>query len=170
MIAFVKGILDTVDADRVVVENQGVGFEILVPGSVAEGLPETGNEVKLYTYTHVREDALQLYGFLTGDERKMFELLITVNGIGPKGALAILGVMDADTLRFSILAGDDKSIAKAPGIGAKTAAKLILELRDKCSLEMPEGENQSGRGKRPSDDAADARNDAVQALVALGLI
>ena len=158
MIAFVKGILDTVDADRVVVENQGVGFEILVPGSVAEGLPETGNEVKLYTYTHVREDALQLYGFLTGDERKMFELLITVNGIGPKGALAILGVMDAD----------DKSIAKAPGIGAKTAAKLILELRDKCSLEMPEGENQSGRGKRPSDDAADARNDAVQALVALG--
>ncbi len=168
MIAFVKGILDTVDADRVVVENQGVGFEILVPGSVAEGLPETGNEVKLYTYTHVREDALQLYGFLTGDERKMFELLITVNGIGPKGALAILGVMDADTLRFSILAGDDKSIAKAPGIGAKTAAKLILELRDKCSLEMPEGENQSGRGKRPSDDAADARNDAVQALVALG--
>lgn len=168
MIAFVKGILDTVDADRVVVENQGVGFEILVPGSVAEGLPETGNEVKLYTYTHVREDALQLYGFLTGDERKMFELLITVNGIGPKGALAILGVMDADTLRFSILAGDDKSIAKAPGIGAKTAAKLILELRDKCSLEMPEGENQSGRGKQPSDDAADAGNDAVQALVALG--
>lgn len=168
MIAFVKGILDTVDADRVVVENQGVGFEILVPGSVAEGLPETGNEVKLYTYTHVREDALQLYGFLTGDERKMFELLITVNGIGPKGALAILGVMDADTLRFSILAGDDKSIAKAPGIGTKTAAKLILELRDKCSLEMPEGESQSGRGKQPSDDAADAGNDAVQALVALG--
>ena len=168
MIAFVKGILDTVDADRVVVENQGVGFEILVPGSVAEGLPETGNEVKLYTYTHVREDALQLYGFLTGDERKMFELLITVNGIGPKGALAILGVMDADTLRFSILAGDDKSIAKAPGIGTKTAAKLILELGDKCSLEMPEGESQSGRGKQPSDDAADAGNDAVQALVALG--
>ena len=168
MIAYVSGIIDDIAEDNVVVDIGGVGMNVKISADTAARLPGVGEQVKLYTYTHVREDALQLYGFLTGDERKMFELLITVNGIGPKGALAILGVMDADTLRFSILAGDDKSIAKAPGIGAKTAAKLILELRDKCSLEMPEGENQSGRGKRPSDDAADARNDAVQALVALG--
>ncbi|MCH5265954.1 MAG: Holliday junction branch migration protein RuvA [Lachnospiraceae bacterium] len=175
MIAFVKGVLDTIDLDRVVVENQGVGFEILVPGSVAEALPQEGNEVKLYTYTHVREDALQLYGFLTRDEMNMFRMLITVNGIGPKGALGILTAMDVDTLRFAILAGDAKSIAKAPGIGAKTAAKLILELKDKCNLEdMLETEDGlsagSGASGRKAEAGADneARNDAIQALVALG--
>ena len=135
MIAFIKGILNTVSEDRIVVENNGVGFEILVPGSVVGALPQVGNEVKIYTYTYVREDALQLYGFLTRDELDMFKLLITVSGIGPKGALGILTVMDADTLRFAILSDDSKSIAKAPGIGAKTASKLILELKDKCHLE-----------------------------------
>ena len=93
MIAFVKGILDTVSEDRIVVEKNGIGFEIFVPGSVAGALPQVGNEVKIYTYTYVREDVLQLYGFLTRDELDMFKLLITVSGIGPKGALGILSVM-----------------------------------------------------------------------------
>ena len=120
MIHFVKGILDTVSENMVVVENGGIGFEIMVPLSVVSGLPQIGNEVKIYTYTYVRENALQLYGFLTRDELSMFKLLITVSGIGPKGALGILSVMDADALRFAILADDAKSISKAPGIGAKT--------------------------------------------------
>ena len=101
MIAFVKGILDSVSEDRIVVENQGIGFEILVPGSVVQSLPQVGNTVKIYTYTYVREDVLQLYGFLTKDGMDMFKLLITVNGIGPKGALGILSVMDVDTLMLS---------------------------------------------------------------------
>lgn len=169
MIAFVKGILDTVAEDRIVVENNGVGFEIFVPGSVAQALPQAGNAVKIYTYTYVREDILQLYGFLTRDEMDMFKLLITVNGIGPKGALGILTVMDADTLRFAILSDDSKSIAKAPGIGAKTASKLILELKDKCHLEdMLESGVSAVKASGQENTDNDARNDAIQALVALG--
>ena len=169
MIAFVKGMLDTVAEDYIIVENQGIGFELLVPGSVVQALPQIGNTVKVYTYLHVREDAQQLYGFLTKDQLDMFKLLITVNGIGPKGALGILTVMDVDALRLAILSDDAKSIAKSPGIGAKTASKLILELKDKCHLE--DVFNQSPDiGVQPVAGVMDneARNDAIQALVALG--
>lgn len=167
MIGFIKGILDTVKEDRILVENNGIGFEILVPGSVASALPQTGNTVKIYTYTYVREDILQLYGFLTKDELEMFKLLITVSGIGPKGGLGILSAMDVDSLRFAILADDAKSIARAPGIGVKTAGKLILELKDKCHLEDMPGVSEE---PAPASAVADsgARNEAVQALVALG--
>lgn len=168
MLAFVKGKLDTVTGDYIIVENQGNGYEILVPGSVIQAMPQVGNEVKIYTYLYVREDVLQLYGFLTKDQLDMFKLLITVNGIGPKGALGILTVMDVDALRLAILSDDAKSIAKSPGIGAKTAGKLILELKDKCHLEdiLDSGGSQTS----PLTEAADssARNDAIQALVALG--
>lgn len=168
MIAFVKGNLDTVAEDHIIVENQGIGYEILVPGSVVQAMPQVGNEVKIYTYMYVREDVLQLYGFLTKDQMGMFKLLITVNGIGPKGALSILTVMDADTLRLAILSDDAKSIAKSPGIGAKTASKLILELKDKCHIE--DILDAGGGGAQPPVNTADneARNDAIQALVALG--
>lgn len=168
MLAFVKGILDTVREDYIIVENRGNGYEILVPGSVIQAMPQVGNEVKIYTYLYVREDVLQLYGFLTKDQLDMFKLLITVNGIGPKGALGILTVMDVDALRLAILSDDAKSIAKSPGIGAKTAGKLILELKDKCHLE--DILDSGGAAASPLADAADgsARNDAIQALVALG--
>ena len=168
MIAFVKGILDAVAEDYVIVENQGIGFHILVPGSVVQAMPQTGNTVKIYTYTYVREDVLQLYGFLTKDQLEMFQLLITVNGIGPKGALGILTVMDVDALRLAILSDDAKSIAKSPGIGAKTASKLILELKDKCHLEdvFYSDENKESAAVVSVDN--EARNDAIQALVALG--
>ena len=172
MIAFVKGRLDTVCEDRIIMENQGIGYEILVPGSVLSSLPPTGQEMKIYTYTYVREDALQLYGFLTRDELNMFRLLITVSGIGPKGALGILSVMDVDTLRFAILAGDSKAIAKAPGIGAKTAAKLILELKDKCSVEdmLDSGEKRQSGGVDTGAVGGTnaAQGEAIEALVALG--
>lgn len=173
MIHFVKGELETVTENTVVVENQGIGFEIMVPLSVVSNLPQTGNEVKIYTYTYVREDALQLYGFLTRDELAMFKLLITVSGIGPKGALGILSVMDADALRFAILADDAKSISKAPGIGSKTASKLILELKDKMNFEeavgnvLDKGEAAAAAGNSPGDIGT-AANEAIQALVALG--
>lgn len=173
MIQFVRGILDTVSENQIVVENQGIGFGILVPLSVVSALPQTGNEVKIYTYMHVREDAMQLFGFLTKDELAMFQLLITVSGIGPKGALGILSVMDADALRFAILADDAKSISKAPGIGVKTAGRLILELRDKVDFEeaiegaLDRGEmNAAGRSSAGENGAA--ANEAIQALVALG--
>ncbi len=172
MINFVKGELDTVTENSIVVENNGIGFEILVPLSVVSNLPQTGNEVKIYTYTYVREDALQLYGFLTKDELAMFKLLITVSGIGPKGALGILSVMDADALRFAILADDAVSISKAPGVGKKTAGKLILELKDKMDFEeavenvLDKGQAAAGAGD--ASDGGVAANEAIQALVALG--
>lgn len=172
MINFVKGELDTVTENSIIVENNGIGFEILVPLSVVSNLPQTGNEVKIYTYTYVREDALQLYGFLTKDELAMFKLLITVNGIGPKGALGILSVMDADALRFAILADDAVSISKAPGVGKKTAGKLILELKDKMDFEeavenvLDKGQAAAGAGD--ASDGGVAANEAIQALVALG--
>lgn len=172
MINFVKGELDTVTENSIVVENNGIGFEILVPLSVVSNLPQTGNEVKIYTYTYVREDALQLYGFLTKDELAMFKLLITVSGIGPKGALGILSVMDADALRFAILADDAASISKAPGVGKKTAGKLILELKDKMDFEEAvENVLDKGQAAAGAGDAANggvAANEAIQALVALG--
>lgn len=175
MIYYVKGELDTVTENMIVVEKNGIGFEIMVPLSVVSNLPQTGNEVKIYTYTYVREDALQLYGFLTKDELAMFKLLITVSGIGPKGALGILSVMDADALRFAILADDAKSISKAPGIGGKTASKLILELKDKINFEetvehvLDKGESANApQGSGSSADSGMAANEAIQALVALG--
>lgn len=169
MIAMVKGSLELVNENVIVVENHGIGFEILVPGSVVSLLPSVGQEVKLYTYTHVREDAMQLYGFLTRDEMDMFKLLITVSGIGPKGALGILSVMDADTLRFAILAGDAKAIAKAPGLGVKTAGKLILELKDKCSIEdMLGSSGKASAGSGADSSVSETQGEAVEALVALG--
>ena len=173
MIAFVKGILDIVEEDRIIIDHQGMGLELLVPGSILPALPQVGNEVKIYTYMHVREDAIQLFGFRTRDEKDMFRLLITVNGVGPKGALGILSVMDVDSLRFAILSADAKSISRAPGIGSKTAGKVILELKDKCHLEdmlgnlADTGEEQPA-GAVSGEEEREARNDAVQALVALG--
>ena len=166
MIAFVKGILDSVSEDRIVVENQGIGFEILVPGSVAQSLPQVGNTVKIYTYTYVREDVLQLYGFLTKDGMDMFKLLITVNGIGPKGALGILTALDTDALRFAIISDDSKAIARAPGIGSKTASKVILELKDKIAMEdvLPDD---TGFDAAEAPDLS-VRDSAIQALTALG--
>ncbi len=167
MIGFIKGELEYVEGNKIIVDNGGIGYEILVPLSVAENLPQQGNIVTIYTYLHVREDILQLFGFLTRDELNMFKLVITVNGIGPKGALSIFSVMDADSLRYAILSEDTKSITKAQGIGAKAAGKLILELKDKCNLEdllVPKGEEEQVSGSVRND----AVNDAVQALVALG--
>lgn len=168
MIAFVKGVLESMNEDSIIVEKHGIGYEILVSGSVLQALPRVGNEVKIYTYTHVREDALQLFGFLTRDDLAMFKLLITVSGVGPKGALGILTVMDANALRMAILTDDAKAIARSPGIGAKTAGKVILELRDKMSSDalLPDFLSEDAAGIGSADTSV--VQDAIQALTALG--
>lgn len=166
MIAFVKGILDTLDENSIVVENNGIGYEILVPGSVIQALPQRGNEVKIFTYTHVREDALQLFGFLSRDGLEMFKLLIKVNGVGPKGALGILTALDTDALRFAIISDDSKAIARAPGIGSKTASKVILELKDKIAMEDVLLDD-TGFDAAEAPDLS-VRDSAIQALTALG--
>lgn len=171
MIAYIKGILVDITEDGIVLENQGIGYDIRVPLSVLNQLPSIDRELKIYTYMYVREDALQLYGFLTKDDLNLFKLLITVNGIGPKAALGILSTISPDDFRFAVLADDAKTIAKSPGIGAKTASKLILELKDKLKLEdvFEQKLNHTKENERIEEESVSSiRNDAIQALTALG--
>ena len=135
MFAYLIGRVAGVTEDNLVLEVGQIGFNVKIPASLPSLLPPVGGEVKIYTYTCVREDAFQLYGFLSQDELDMFRLLITVSGIGPKGGLAILSAMSADDVRLAVLTQDAKAIARAPGVGPKTAQRLILELKDKISME-----------------------------------
>ena len=167
MISYIKGELVEVTEDSVVLDHGGMGFSIMMPGSILAKLPAIGSELKVHTYLYVKEDVLGLYGFLTKDDLKVFKLLITVSGIGPKGALAILSTMSPDDLRFAVLAGDAKTISKTPGIGSKTAQKLIIELKDKLKIEdVLDGAD--GGYEAHSDMADTAAAEAVMALTALG--
>ncbi|WP_248403666.1 Holliday junction branch migration protein RuvA [Butyrivibrio fibrisolvens] len=174
MIAYVQGILENLEIDKAVIDVGGIGYEVNISASTCDRMPGIGDNVKLYTYMNVKEDEMSLFGFLTRDEIRMFRMLITVSGIGPKGALSILSVFDTDDLRFAILAGDVKTISKAPGIGKKTAERLVLELRDKISntdITGTEGIGQAAgsasTGKSSGEDAS-SRDEAVEALAALG--
>ena len=169
MIAFVKGRIDEITEENVVIDVGGIGYNVKISTETAALLPGVDEEVKLYTYTCVREDMFSLYGFLTRDDLEIFKKLITVNGIGPKGGLAILSVMSADDLRFAIIAGDAAAISKAPGIGKKTAERVILDLKDKISLEdtLVHKEMQVAQAGEAHADQH-ARNEAVEALTALG--
>lgn len=169
MYSYIKGILTDVEENLVVLEAGGIGYNVHTTAQTLDYLPSVGEELKLYTYLNVREDAMLLYGFLTKDDLKVFKLLLGVSGIGPKGALAILSVMSTDDLRFAVLAEDAKAIAKAPGIGAKTAQRLILELKDKLSLEEAfEQKLANESAKAVPNQLKGIKNDAVAALVALG--
>ncbi len=170
MYSYIKGILTDMEEDLIVVETGGIGYNIYTTGQTFNYLPSVGEEVKIYTYLYIREDAMMLYGFLTKDDLRVFKLLIGVSGIGPKGALAILSVMTTDDLRFAVLGDDAKAISKAPGIGAKTAQRLILELKDKLSLEdaFEQKLANTQMKEEAKNHAKGAKNEAVQALVALG--
>ena len=173
MISYIKGPLTAIEEDVIVVEAGGVGMGIHVPLSVLDRLPGIGREVTVYTYFQVREDAMSLYGFLNRQDRDMFRQLIGVNGVGPKAALGILSTMTPDDLRLAIVTGDAKAISRAPGIGPKTAQRLILDLKDKISMEevlgnlaLPcDGGASAALGTASMGEAA---KEAVQALVALG--
>lgn len=167
MISYICGELAHIGQDSIIVDNGGIGYRIFIPVSMLDFLPSMGNTVKIYTFLNVREDAMQLFGFLTHDDLDIFKMLITVNGIGPKGALGILSVLSTDDLRFAVLSGDDKTISKAPGIGKKTAQKLILELKDKMKLEDV-FEHDTISGSDNLSQASSVKNDVVMALVALG--
>lgn len=173
MISYIRGQLASVEEDKVIVDVGGVGYGIYMSTHSMSLLPSAGNEVKLYTYLNVKEDAMQLFGFLTRDDLQVFKLLIGVSGIGPKGGQSILSVLSPDDLRFAVAAGDVKAIQAAPGIGKKTAEKLIVELRDKLSIETALEHAVSGTGgDAGAQEAVQADSgvlgDAVQALVALG--
>jgi Holliday junction DNA helicase RuvA len=168
MIGFLKGEVADMSEGSVTLDVHGVGYEILVPGGLFSLLDGIGQEIKLYTYMQVREDAVVLFGFLTKDDLAMFKMLIGVNGVGPKAGLGVMSALSSDELRFAILADDAKRIAKAPGIGGKTAQKIILELKDKLDLEEVFENKAADRAALPGAAAGDAAQEAVQALVALG--
>lgn len=170
MIAYIKGRIAEILEDRVILEAGAMGYNIFMPMASAEAVLRKGDEVKLHTYLNVREDAMQLFGFLTRDDLNTFKLLLGVNGIGPKAALGVLSGLTADELRFAVLADDVKTISRAPGIGKKTAQKLILELKDKMDLqeafELKTEHVREAQGNR--SELSDARKEAVEALTALG--
>lgn len=172
MIAFVNGIVEEITEENVILNVNDIGYNIKISADTASRLPAPGKKVKLYTYTGVREDAIALYGFLSQDALRLFRQCITVSGIGPKGGLALLSAMDADSLRFAILSGDVKAISRAPGIGKKTAERLILDLKGKISLDDTAfGAASAGQDASPSSHSgADTQQkmEAVEALVALG--
>lgn len=172
MFAYVKGIVADIAPDCCVIDVHDVGINIHISAQTAAKMPGIGEEARLYTYTSVREDAFWLYGFLTKGDLEMFKRCITVSGIGPKGALGLLSVMDGDQLRFAILAQDVKAISQAPGIGKRTAERLVLELKDKLDYETEDiaREAEAQAGKRGAGSVLDhpGKREAVEALVALG--
>ncbi len=168
MYSYIKGELVETNLDHIVIDVSGIGYMIYIPAQTFEYLPDLGNEVKVYTYLYLREDAMILYGFLTKDDLEVFKLLIGVSGIGPKGALGILSALSSDDLRFAVLSGDAKAISKAPGIGAKTAQRVILELKDKMSLEDAFEKKSEHVAMNKTSAGSQIKNDAVLALSALG--
>ncbi len=169
MISYVKGELIETAYDQIVVETGGIGYNIMIPGLDYALLPAVGSEIKVYTYFAVREDAMLLFGFLDRDEKDMFKMLLNVSGIGPKNAMAILSALSPDDLRFSILQQDAKAISKAPGVGTKSAQRIILELKDKIHLEdaFEKKAQNAGQSAKASVNSS-AMDEAVMALTALG--
>lgn len=167
MIAYVNGILEEIGVDEIVIDVNNIGYQVKVSSRVIEGLPNIGSEVKIYTYTYVREDVIALYGFLTKEDLQMFQLLLGVNGVGPKGALGILSMFSATQLKLAVISQDSKTIAKAPGIGAKTAQRMIIDLKDKISIEDTFSQPNMA-SKEEWKGNKQAQNDAIEALTALG--
>lgn len=168
MISYIRGELVAVEEEKVIIDVNGVGFGIFMPGQSMNQLPAIGEEVKLHTYMNVREDAMQLFGFLTRDDLKVFKLVIGVSGIGPKGGLNILSQLSPDELRFAVMSHDVKAISAAPGIGKKTAEKLIIELKDKLSIEDVLDKTTDTSTAAHSNTSNMVQAEAVQALAALG--
>lgn len=175
MIHFIHGTLSDVAEGLVVVEAAGVGYGIHVPASVIGALPPIGEDIKIYTYFSLTQNGVDLYGFLSPEDRAMFTMLLTVSGIGPKGALGILSALTPDDLRMAIVTGDSKAISRAPGVGNKTAQRVVLELKDKLdATEVFSSVLDHGHGAGAVVDAGaaagvyGAQKEAVEALVALG--
>jgi len=167
MIALLRGELAYKSADHVILDTGGVGYRLFIPLSTFYALPDTG-QVRLLVHTHVREDALLLFGFATPAEREMFATLIGISGIGPKLALNILSHIPVADLQGAVLTGDIKRLSALPGIGKKTAERLVLELKDKLGPATPVTAGQVPLAAQPGRAPADPLADVLSALVNLG--
>ena len=175
MISYIRGELCDIEEQKAIVDVNGVGYGIYMPQQALSLLPPMGQQVKIHTYLNIREDAMQLFGFLTKEDLNVFRLLIGVNGIGPKAGLNILSCLSPDELRFAVLSGDAKAISATPGIGKKTAEKLFLWAKgydDAFIEDMLEHAAHGGDSEDLASGTDTASNtmqaEAVQALTALG--
>ncbi|MDR1017576.1 MAG: Holliday junction branch migration protein RuvA [Lachnospiraceae bacterium] len=171
MITYLRGELISLEEETIIVDVNGIGYNVYMTGESMEKLPRVGQEVLIHTYFSVKEDSMKLFGFLTRDHLSLFKMLIGVNGVGPKGGLAILNTLSLDDLRYAIISGDSKAISKSPGIGKKTAEKIIIELKDKISSEdiFPSGDVSADiLSGNPSANASN-KTMAIEALEALGI-
>lgn len=167
MISYIKGILEDMSPGMVVVDNHGIGYQMMVPMR-GESFPKIGQEIKIYTHMHVREDDVSLFGFLSKEEKEAFELLIGVNGIGPKVGLSVLSTLSVYELKMAVISEDVKTISKTPGLGPKGAKKLILELKDKLSFEELEEDGVRAEIFDTSADSSDSVMITIEGLVSLG--
>ncbi len=168
MISYINGTITYVAEGLAVVENNGIGYNIIMPGSSLYRLSQGDADVKVYTYMAVREDDVSLFGFLTRNELEMFKLLITVSGVGPKGAIGILSSISVDDLRMAISAEDDRLIAGAKGVGKKTAQKIVVELKGKIDKDVFGQSGTSSPGGKDRPAAVSETGEAIDALEALG--
>lgn len=166
MYAYITGTIVEKNNEGIIIENNGIGYNIFMPKSKIDIIPDEGKEARIFTYTLVREDAFLLYGFAKREELNIFKKLISVSGIGPKGALSILSTLTVEELVIALANRDAAAISKAPGVGKKSAERLVIDLNDKVSKE--EIEVSIDGVDKPSDDMTSAMNEAIEAMLALG--
>lgn len=165
MYAYISGKIADKANNYVVIDNGGMGYKIFMSPSVIEKLPDVGEFQKIHTYYYVREDVISLYGFLTNEELRMFELLLSVSGIGAKSAIQILSSITPSSFALAVISNDVSKIVKIPGIGSKTAARIILELKDKLKTEQAISKNEQ---VKEAIYESEKDTEAVVALQVLG--
>jgi len=168
MISYIKGSLEYIGDGTVFVETMGIGYKILVSPSTLSHLPPVGKDVKVFTYMNVKEDGVTLFGFSNMEELEVFNKLITVSGVGPKGALSILGSMPVSALIVAIVSDDINALSKAQGIGKKTAQRLVIELRDKFKNEDLVKNVENVFGESIDFDVNNSKAEALEVLLTLG--
>ena len=168
MYAYIKGRLEVRGGDYIVIEAGGIGYKVFTSLSTLEAAGQTGHEFKAFTHLYVREDILSLYGFATQDELRMFELLLTVSGVGPKASLALLSAVSPSKFGLAVITDDAKTLTRAQGIGAKMAQRIILELKDKIKKEQLSLNTGIGFEKTAVTGEGSRLSEAVSALMVLG--
>ncbi|WP_274292574.1 Holliday junction branch migration protein RuvA [Clostridium perfringens] len=169
MYEYIRGQFQGISKDYVVIELNNIGYKIFTSGNTMSNMPKVGDEVLLYLEQIVREDFIGLYGFTTREELEMFKLLLSINGVGAKAALSLLSISTVNNLKYAIMIGDEKHITRAPGIGKKTAQRIILELKDKLKPdELTSEEGELIEGINDNSDYSFNINETLSALMALG--
>ena len=168
MYEYIKGTYIGINKDYIVVESNGIGYKIFTSGATMSSVPECGEQITLYVEQIVREDFIGLYGFDSKEELAMFKLLLTVNGVGPKAALSLLSISRLNNLKYAIMTGDEKHICRGVGIGKKTAARIILELKDKLQPDELLDSVDTGNDENSEENNLMAVSEVLSALIALG--